>query len=287
MSVNQFLNGKLNLIAGAGGGSVIADDNTFTGTTAEVEAAIADGLIEDDTIVFITDDTTEGGGEEIIIEVLDTYDEIMTNTELGKVAGAAGVKEGFEKIQYSLIKTIILPNETDLASAMTTAIENNITKNSGAFNFLLSISNGNYCIQGYATPSHASGFISQQAAINGWQFFHAFEDIETSIKNLYELTTWKFAGNGQGNNASVAIPSDYKEVLVLASSDNTNRYGQTVIFPHLPSNTGLLGQSLFWETTPSTGASSYVIIQMDYSNNNIIIGGSSNATNCYMNVYYR
>ena len=98
MSVNQFLNGKLNLIAGAGGGSVIADDNTFTGTTAEVEAAIAEGLIEDDTIVFITDDVEEGENEEITIEVLDTYDEIMANTELGKVAGAAGVKEGFETV---------------------------------------------------------------------------------------------------------------------------------------------------------------------------------------------
>ena len=113
MSVNQFLNGKLNLIAGAGGGSVIADDNTFTGTTAEVEAAIADGLIEDDTIVFITDDVESGnGGEEITIEVLDTYDEIIANTELGKIAGAAGVKEGFEQIQDELSKINISTLDT-------------------------------------------------------------------------------------------------------------------------------------------------------------------------------
>lgn len=74
MSVNQFLNGKLNLIAGAGGGSVIADDNTFTGTTAEVEAAIADGLIEDDTIVFITDDFEETSGSKIEYVTQEEYD---------------------------------------------------------------------------------------------------------------------------------------------------------------------------------------------------------------------
>lgn len=100
MSVQHYKNGQLSIIAGAGGiggggGECDCENKTFTGTTAEVEQAIADGVIKDDYIVNITDDVTAGAAD---IDVLDSYDEIMVNTEEGKAAGALGVKEGFEKI---------------------------------------------------------------------------------------------------------------------------------------------------------------------------------------------
>ena len=60
MSVNQYINGKLNLIAGgfsgSGGGECGCEENTFTGTKEEVQAAIAAGEIKDDFIIFVTDD---------------------------------------------------------------------------------------------------------------------------------------------------------------------------------------------------------------------------------------
>ena len=104
MSVQHYKNGQLSIIAGAGGiggggGECDCENKTFTGTTAEVEQAIADGVIKDDYIVNITDDVTAGAAD---IDVLDTYDEIMANTEEGKAAGALGVKEGFEEIANSL-----------------------------------------------------------------------------------------------------------------------------------------------------------------------------------------
>lgn len=71
--------------------------------------------------------------------------------------------------------------------------------------------------------------------------------------------------------------------MVLATPDNTNHYVQTVMFPKLPNST--LGQSLFWESNSTSSA--YIIIQVDYDNNKVIIGGSSNATNCFMNVFAR
>lgn len=67
--------------------------------------------------------------------------------------------------------------------------------------------------------------------------------------------------------------------MVLATPNNTNRYGQTVMFPKMPNST--LGQSLYWE------AGAYIIIQVDYDNNKVIILGSSDTTNCYMQVFAR
>ena len=92
MSVNQYINGKLNLIAGGfsgsgGGGECDCENKVFTGTAAEVEQAIADGIIKDDYIVNITDDVTAGAAD---IDVLDSYEEIMANTEAEKAAGALG-----------------------------------------------------------------------------------------------------------------------------------------------------------------------------------------------------
>ena len=50
MSVNRYKDGQLTLIAGSG------DSNTFTGTKAEVEQAIAAGKIKENWTVYITDD---------------------------------------------------------------------------------------------------------------------------------------------------------------------------------------------------------------------------------------
>ena len=104
MSVQHYKNGQLSIIAGAGGiggggGECDCENKTFTGTTAEVEQAIADGVIKDDYIVNITDDVTAGAAD---IDVLDSYEEIMANTEEGKAAGALGVKEGFAAVEEGL-----------------------------------------------------------------------------------------------------------------------------------------------------------------------------------------
>lgn len=105
-----------------------------------------------------------------------------------------------------------------------------------------------------------------------------------SVKQINESLEWKFVGNGTGNNASVTLPNTFREVMVLATPDNTNRYVQTVMFPKMSSN-GTLGQSLYWESNSTSSA--YIIILIDYSNNKVIIGGSSNTTNCYMQVFAR
>ena len=114
MSVQHYKNGQLSIIAGAGGiggggGECDCENKTFTGTTAEVEQAIADGVIKDDYIVNITDDVTAGAAD---IDVLDSYEEIMANTEAEKAAGALGVKEGFEKVDEK-INQINIPSILD------------------------------------------------------------------------------------------------------------------------------------------------------------------------------
>ena len=67
---------------------------------------------------------------------------------------------------------------------MTTAIKNNVTVGQGSFNFFLSCGAGGYCVQGYATPNAASGFISQQSMSNSWQFYHNFGGADTVLKKL-------------------------------------------------------------------------------------------------------
>lgn len=77
MSVNQYINGKLNLIAGgygSGGGECGCEENTFTGTKEEVQAAIAAGEIKDDFIIFVTDDFEETSGSKIEYITQEQYD---------------------------------------------------------------------------------------------------------------------------------------------------------------------------------------------------------------------
>lgn len=82
------------------------------------------------------------------------------------------------------MKTIALGSVTDLATAMTTAIENNCTKGQGSFNFFLTTGAGGYCVQGYYTPTTASGIITQQAMTNAWQFYHSAGGADTVLKKL-------------------------------------------------------------------------------------------------------
>ena len=56
MSVQHYKNGQLNIIAGAGGIGGGDGENSFTGTKAEVEQAIAAGQIKENWTVYITDD---------------------------------------------------------------------------------------------------------------------------------------------------------------------------------------------------------------------------------------
>ena len=78
MSVNQYINGKLNLIAGGygsgGGGECGCEENTFTGTKEEVQAAIAAGEIKDDFIIFVTDDFEEMSDNKIEYVTQEEYD---------------------------------------------------------------------------------------------------------------------------------------------------------------------------------------------------------------------
>lgn len=56
MSVQHYKNGQLSIIAGAGGIGGGDGENSFTGTKAEVEQAIAAGQIKENWTVYITDD---------------------------------------------------------------------------------------------------------------------------------------------------------------------------------------------------------------------------------------
>ena len=117
MSVKHYKNGQLTLIAGSGGGGC---EESFTGTKAEVEQAIAAGQIKENWTVYITDDIEEVVPGEVEIDTLDTYDEIMTNTEEGKVAGALGVKNGFNFLNNKLVRNINLPDKNFILYIMST-----------------------------------------------------------------------------------------------------------------------------------------------------------------------
>ena len=79
---------KINQIEIGGSTYDLQDKSFFTGTTAEVTAAIAAGTIKEGDIVNITDDSGAFSSS-----ILDSYEEIMANTSPGKVAGALAVKQ--------------------------------------------------------------------------------------------------------------------------------------------------------------------------------------------------
>lgn len=150
-------------------------------------------------------------------KMLQTMDEVNAVTQEGYGVDALVVKQ----VNNSLVKTITLGSISDLATAMTTAIENNCTKGQGSFNFFLTTGAGGYCIQGYATPTTASGIITQQAMTNGWQFYHQFGGADTVLKKLgsgMELL-WSQTATGDGtkyeaNTISFPVLADYDGVVI-------------------------------------------------------------------------
>ena len=85
MGVYQYKNNALNRIAGI-------SDNTFTGTTAEVDLAIAAGQIHDNMIVNITDD-----GTDTVTALEVSYDNTGTSITSTSVQGA--ITELVQKIE--------------------------------------------------------------------------------------------------------------------------------------------------------------------------------------------
>ena len=77
MSVSIYKSGELNPIAGSG------IKNTFTGTTAQVSAAIQSGKITDGTVVYIIDDLDEITAAEI--KYNNTTSHIAANTVQGAI----------------------------------------------------------------------------------------------------------------------------------------------------------------------------------------------------------
>ena len=101
MSVSQNVNGTLIPIAGN------AIQNTFTGTTAQVEAAIQSGVITEGMVVYITDDGVNENAENI------GYD----NTDSGLTA--TDVQAAIDEIKSDL-PTLVSGNLTNTPAGSVT-----------------------------------------------------------------------------------------------------------------------------------------------------------------------
>lgn len=131
---------------------------------------------------------------------------------------ADNVQSAVDELNDSLVKNVSLPSVNDLATAMTTALEANVAKGSGAFNFFLSCKQGGYCVQGYATASHASGIITQQAMTNGWQFYHQFGGADTVLKKLGS----GFEDLALQTTSNLSIPATIGKTYMLSIANSTN-----------------------------------------------------------------
>ena len=129
---------------------------------------------------------------------------------------AVNVQGAVDELGLSLLKTIKITSASDLATGLTTAIENNVAANSGTFNFFLTVNSAGYCVQGYATPTHASGIMTQQGVANGWQFFHQFGTNATTLK---DTTTVDSALSSTSDNPvqNKAITKALKTTYVTSS----------------------------------------------------------------------
>ena len=90
MSVKHYKNGQLTLIAGSGGGG---GEESFTGTKAEVEQAIAADQIKENWTVYITDDIEEVVGGAVEIETLTTLEEVKNTEDISTPVGAGAIQE--------------------------------------------------------------------------------------------------------------------------------------------------------------------------------------------------
>lgn len=115
MSVKHYKNGQLTLIAGSGGGG---GEESFTGTKAEVEQAIAAGQIKENWTVYITDDI-----EEVVPDASDYKIEYITQEDYD----ALGEEKYENDIEYHItdggINNVIASNiEYDNATSGLEAI---------------------------------------------------------------------------------------------------------------------------------------------------------------------
>ena len=105
MSVQHYKNGQLSIIAGAGGIGGGGGEESFTGTKAEVEQAIAAGQIKENWTVYITDDI-----EEVVPDTSDYKIEYITQEEYD----ALGEEKYENDIEYHItdggINNIIASN---------------------------------------------------------------------------------------------------------------------------------------------------------------------------------
>lgn len=107
MSVNQYINGKLNLIAGgygSGGGECGCEENTFTGTMEEVQAAIAAGEIKDDFIIFVTDDFEEISSDNKIEYVTQEEYDALPDSKLTDDVEYRITDKGIDSVSASNVK---------------------------------------------------------------------------------------------------------------------------------------------------------------------------------------
>ena len=109
MSVNQYINGKLNLIAGGfsgsgGGGECGCEENTFTGTMEEVQAAIAAGEIKDDFIIFVTDDFEEISSDNKIEYVTQEEYDALPESKLTDNVEYRITDKGIDSVSASNVK---------------------------------------------------------------------------------------------------------------------------------------------------------------------------------------
>lgn len=124
-------------------------DGTITlvlknGETVTVEvSSLVSGLVNDTLTIAgidLKDNITADELKQALgINPLDTYEEIMANTESGKFAGAKGVKEGFSALNDGLNQKI---NKTDLISQPLINISAKVDFNNSDAYFGYSVKNG-------------------------------------------------------------------------------------------------------------------------------------------------
>ena len=244
MSVNQYINGKLNLIAGgygSGGGECGCEENTFTGTMEEVQAAIAAGEIKDDFIIFVTDDFEEISSDNKIEYVTQEEYDALPESKLTDNVEYRITDKGIDSVSASNVKydgSASGLNAINVQGAVD-ELKDSLSKlplyNKGN---LTSVVTSDYCTIGSCTYEKVGGIIILSINITTTS--------EVPVNGvLLDNIPLRPGVNGVTVEICKYNAKDVYMARLLRSTDNNNSINKIYMYDSIPSGTAIRTEIVF------------------------------------------
>lgn len=159
-----------------------------------------------------TSELTNDSGFPVSSDVLDTYEEIMANTQSGKFAGALGVKDGLEQINDSLTNE----NAETFNFGVKDGVRGFYTSPSKADDSFVPFNSGLTAVEHIITSGSTSAWTEFELEDTP-KVIYAYRNTGTTTRYTYffadvENESIMFYGNTSSSGASLSFSTDFESL---------------------------------------------------------------------------